>query len=416
MNKVDQLITDLCPNGIKPIALSEIATIVRGGNLQKKDFIQSGVPCIHYGQIYTKYGLSTDKAFAFISEDTARKQKMAQKNDIIMAVTSENIEDVCKCVVWLGNEPVAVSGHTAIISHNQDAKYLAYYFHSAMFFEQKKKLAHGTKVIEVTPDKLNNVMIPLPPIDVQREIVRILDNYSVAFDELIFKLKEELEDRKQQYEYLANEQFPSVKGSDYEWVELGEVATVTKLAGYEFTKYVSYSETGKIIALRGLNVKNGRLILDDVKYIDNSELSMLSRSKLRVGDVLFTYVGTVGQVALIDENDRFYLAPNVALIRIDDKKYIPKYMMYYFLTSKFRDEQISKLQQTSSMNNIPMEKIRKFKLPRISMPEQMRVVSFLEQFDELFNDIGSSIATEIEARKKQYEFYRDMLLTCKEAM
>ena len=88
---------------------------------------------------------------------------------------------------------------------------------------------------------------------------------------------------------------------------------------------VYYSDTGNIIALRGLNVKNGHLVLDDVKYIDNSNLEMLSRSKLRIGDMLFTYVGTVGQVALIQENDKYYLAPNVALVRITDERFLPKY-------------------------------------------------------------------------------------------
>ena len=184
MSRLDELIAELCPDGVEYKPLSEIATITRGGSLQKKDFTESGVPCIHYGQIYTKYGLFTDKTFTFVSEATALHQKKAVTGDIVMAVTSENIEDVCKCVVWLGEENVAVSGHTAIIHHNQDAKYLAYYFHSSMFFAQKAKLAHGTKVIEVTPDKLNGVIVPVPPLEVQREIVRVLDNFTFLSAEL----------------------------------------------------------------------------------------------------------------------------------------------------------------------------------------------------------------------------------------
>ena len=160
-----------------------------------------------------------------------------------------------------------------------------------------------------------------------------------------------------------------------------------------------------------MNVKNGRLVLDDVKYIDGSNLDMLTRSKLRIGDMLFTYVGTVGQVALIDENDRFYLAPNVALIRITDDRFLPEYMMYYFLTDKFKSEQIAKLLQASSMQNIPMEKIRKFKLPLISIEEQNRVVDMLKRFDALCNDISAGLPAEIEARQKQYEYHRDKLLT-----
>ena len=104
MSKLDELLRELCPNGVEYKKLGEIATISRGGNFQKKDFLTEGVPCIHYGQIYTKYGLFADKTFTFISEECAKKQKMAQPNDIVMAVTSENIEDVCKCLAWLGDE------------------------------------------------------------------------------------------------------------------------------------------------------------------------------------------------------------------------------------------------------------------------------------------------------------------------
>jgi len=204
MSKLNNLLQDLCPNGVKYAKLGTVATISRGGNFQKKDFCEKGVPCIHYGQIYTRYGLFTDKTLSFISEETAKKQKYAVKNDIIMAVTSENIEDVCKCVAWLGEQKIAVSGHSAIIHHTINPKFLCYYFHTEMFASQKKKLAHGTKVIEVTPDKLSDIIIPIPPLPVQEEIVRILDSYTKMTEELESKLKAELEARKKQYEFYRD--------------------------------------------------------------------------------------------------------------------------------------------------------------------------------------------------------------------
>ena len=245
MSKLDDLIRGLCPDGVEYKKLGEIATISRGGNFQKKDFLTEGVPCIHYGQIYTKYGLFADKTFTFISEECAKKQKMAQPNDIVMAVTSENIEDVCKCLAWLGDEPVAVSGHSAIIHHNQNAQYLVYYFHSQMFFAQKRKLAHGTKVIEVTPDALVDIVLPIPPLEIQREIVRILDNFT--------NLTAELTARKTQYAYYRDKLLKAETNAHK--YKLGEIATVTKLAGFEFTNYVTYSENGNIIALRGVKCK-----------------------------------------------------------------------------------------------------------------------------------------------------------------
>ena len=117
MSRLDELIQELCPNGVEEKRLGDIATVSRGGNFQKKDYVEDGVPCIHYGQIYTQYGLFIDKTISFISKEKAKKQKFAVKNDVVMAVTSENIDDVCKCVAWLGDEAVAISGHTAIIHH-----------------------------------------------------------------------------------------------------------------------------------------------------------------------------------------------------------------------------------------------------------------------------------------------------------
>lgn len=405
MSKLDMLIKELCPNGVEYKRLGDVASISRGGNFQKKDFLEQGIPCIHYGQIYTKYGLFADKAFTFISEEKAEKQKMATKNDIIMAVTSENIEDVCKCLAWLGSEDVAVSGHTAIIHHRLEAKYLVYFFHSKHFFAQKRKLAHGTKVIEVTPDKLNDVVLPVPPLEVQREIVRVLDTFTL----LTAELTAELTARKKQYNFYRDQLLAFSNGAKL--YMLGDIAIVTKLAGFEFTNYVKYSNEGKIIALRGLNVKNGKLNLEDVKYIDHSDLSKLSRSKLHIGDMLFTYVGTIGQVALIDEEDKYYLAPNVAVIRCDKSIVMPEYMRYYFQSNQFWDNQVNRLLQSSSMKNIPMEKIRKFEISVPPMEIQKRLVNLLDNFDEICTNLNIGLPAEIEARQKQYEYYRDLLLT-----
>ena len=181
-----------------------LLTFAETGNFQKKDFVASGRPCIHYGQMYTYFGVYTDKTLTFVNNEVFNKSKIAQKGDIVMAVTSENVEDVCSCTAWLGNEEIAISGHTAIISHNQNAKYLSYFFHSNSFFEQKKRLAHGTKVIEVTPSKLGNIEIMLPPLEEQERIVSILDRFDSLCNEISTGLPAEIEARKKQYEYYRD--------------------------------------------------------------------------------------------------------------------------------------------------------------------------------------------------------------------
>lgn len=190
--------------GYAPVKLGEIATIVRGGNFQKKDFIENGRPCIHYGQMYTHFGIAAKKTLTFINEEVFAKSKIAKPGDIVMAVTSENIEDICSCTAWLGDEDIAISGHTAIISHNQNPKFLSYYFHSAMFFDQKKKLAHGTKVIEVTPSKLGDIVIMLPTIEAQNRIVSILDSFDSLCSSLSEGLPAEIEARQKQYEFYRD--------------------------------------------------------------------------------------------------------------------------------------------------------------------------------------------------------------------
>ena len=168
----------------------------------------------------------------------------------------------------------------------------------------------------------------------------------------------------------------------WEQRKLGDIADITKLAGFEFTEHVVYSDVGNIIALRGLNIKNGQLVLDDVKYIDGSNFSKLNRSKLYIDDIMFTYVGTVGEVAIIKENNRFYLAPNVSRIRIqsDDS---PKFISHYMRTDSFYKSVIYPLIATSSQPALSMENIRKFE---ISLPQNREEQDKLsEWFDELDN-------------------------------
>ena len=190
--------------GYASVLLSDIATITRGGNFQKKDFVTNGYPCIHYGQIYTHYGIATSKVITFLNECDFHNSKHAVMGDIIMAVTSENIDDVCSCTAWLGHNEIAISGHTAIIHHNQNPKYLSYFFHTNHFYNQKIKLAHGTKVIEVTPSSLLDIIIQLPSREKQDEIVKILDRFNDITNSISAGIPAEIEARKKQYEYYRD--------------------------------------------------------------------------------------------------------------------------------------------------------------------------------------------------------------------
>ena len=187
--------------GYVEVRLGDIGSIVRGNGLQKRDFTEEGVGCIHYGQIYTKYGMATEKTISFVEESLAEKLRKVEKGNIIFAVTSENIEDLCKCVVWLGEEEIVTGGHTAILKHNQNSKFLAYYFQTEAFHSQKRKLATGTKVMDVTATKLEEILISLPPLEEQQRIVDILDRFDKLCNDISEGLPAEIEARQKQYEY-----------------------------------------------------------------------------------------------------------------------------------------------------------------------------------------------------------------------
>lgn len=176
---------------------------------------------------------------------------------------------------------------------------------------------------------------------------------------------------------------------------LGEIADVSKLAGFEFTKYVSYSENGNIVAIRGLNVKSGHLILDDVKYLDGSDFSKLDRSKLFIDDIIFTYVGTIGDAALVPENDKYYMAPNVCRIRVANEN--PCFIMQQLLSDWFKKTVIMPLIATSSQPALSMENIRLFKMGIPCLEEQRLIADFLSDFDEA-----------IAAAKKELELWKKL--------
>ena len=154
--------------------------------------------------MYTHFGVYAYKTLTFVNDEVFAKSKTAKTGDIVMAVTSENIEDVCSCTAWLGNKEIAISGHTAIISHNQNAKYMSYFFHSASFFKQKKRLAHGTKVIEVTPSKLGDIEIMLPSLEEQERIVSILDRFDKICNDITSCLLADIKVRQKQYEFYRD--------------------------------------------------------------------------------------------------------------------------------------------------------------------------------------------------------------------
>ena len=148
----------------------DIGTFQRGGGFLKSDFIENGFPCIHYGQIHTKFGEFIHKHLTSIPEELAKsKSKIAQQGDVIIAITSEDVEGSCKSVAWLGAYDVAVGAHAAIFKHNMNPIYVSYYLKSEEFSRAKIRYAHGFKVVEIKPKDIAKIDILIPPLSLQQQ-------------------------------------------------------------------------------------------------------------------------------------------------------------------------------------------------------------------------------------------------------
>ena len=167
----------------------------------------------------------------------------------------------------------------------------------------------------------------------------------------------------------------------YDYMEIGDIAEVTKLAGFEFTKYIEYIDDGEIIALRALNLRHGELDLSDVKRIDRQVSDSLLRSKLYRDDILLTYTGNgYGDCAIIEENDKYHLAPNICKITPNTTKIAPYFLYSYIRTNEFY-QTMSNHMTGSSQPTIPMKTIRVLKVPVPSMEEQRKIASFMKSIN-----------------------------------
>ncbi|MFZ3552584.1 restriction endonuclease subunit S [Bifidobacterium adolescentis] len=385
MSRIDDLIAEYCPDGVKHQTLGEIGEFIRGNGIQKRDFRDSGFGCIHYGQIYTYYGLFADHTKSFIDPNLAEKRKKAYKGDLVIATTSENEEDVCKACAWLGEEPIAISGDAYIFRHHQNPKYISYCFQSELFQSQKKKYITGTKVLRVNGGAMAKIHVPVPPLPVQEEIVRILDSFS----SLEAELEAELEARRKQYAYYRDE----LLTFDRERVlviTVGELCDINR--GRVMSKGYLEKHRGAYPVYSSQTANNGRFgFINSYDY--DGEYITWTTDGANAGSVFY-------------HDEKFSITNVCGLLRIKDSRVRAKYLKYVL------DVTAKQYVNTGMGNPKLMSNVMKqIKVGIPSLAEQDRIISILDRFDKLTNDLSSGLPAEIEARRKQYEYYRDRLLS-----
>ena len=186
------------------IKLIDLGELIRGNGLQKKDFTETGVPAIHYGQIYTYYGTFATKTKSFVSPELAKKLKKVDYGDVVITNTSENFEDVGKAMVYLGKGQAVTGGHATIFKPNHEkilSKYFVYLTQTSFFTNEKRKYAKGTKVIDVSATDMAKIILPIPPLEEQQRIVSILDKFETLTNSITEGLPLAIEQSQKRYEY-----------------------------------------------------------------------------------------------------------------------------------------------------------------------------------------------------------------------
>lgn len=155
--------------------IGEIGTVERGAGISKKDFVEKGLPCIHYGQLHTILGPTTRHHYSCIPESLLSKYKIAHTNDVVMAITSEDVEGSCKSTAWLGKYDIVIGSDAAILHHEQDGTFLSYYTMTKAFFNEKSKYAKGFKVTHISAKEIENIPVYLPPLTLQKDFAKRIE-------------------------------------------------------------------------------------------------------------------------------------------------------------------------------------------------------------------------------------------------
>ncbi len=182
-------------------ALGDIGEFIRGKRFVRTDMIESGFPCIHYGEMYTYYNVFAKESKSFISEELAKKLRVANKGDVVIVAAGETIEDIGKATAWLGDSDVVIHDACFTFKSSLNPKFVAYFSRTKLFHDQIKRHISSGKISAINAKGLEKAKIPVPPLDEQERIVAILDKFDTLVNDISTGLPAEIQARRQQYEY-----------------------------------------------------------------------------------------------------------------------------------------------------------------------------------------------------------------------
>ena len=184
--------------------MSEVGTFIRGKRFVRTDIVEEGIPCIHYGDIYTYYGLAATKAKTYLKPEKAEKMKFASKNDVDIVGAGENNMDIGGGVAWLSDEKVAIHDACYIFKSKMNPRFVSHYLRGSNYHLQIKKYVCEGKICSISSKSIGRSLIPVPSLQEQERIATILDRFESLTTALQSGLPAEIAARRQQYEHYRD--------------------------------------------------------------------------------------------------------------------------------------------------------------------------------------------------------------------
>ena len=381
MSRLDELIAELCPDGVEYKKIGELVNYE-----QPSKYI---VKSTDYNDAFETPVLTAGQTFILGYTNEENGHYLASKENPVII-----FDDFTGAFKWVDFEFKVKSSAIKILTANKTLTSIRYIFHvmGKLNFtsSEHKRLWIGT---------YSEFEVPVPPLEVQREIVRILDN----FTELTAELQAELQARKKQYEHYASALFSDIEA---DWLPMSEIASFV----YGYTDKAKDVGDTRFIRITDIT-DQGTLNPENAKFIDMTEDAQ--KSKLEKGDIVMARTGaTYGKTLYFDSDEPSVYAS--FLIKITPDKTLNSRYYWHFTKTPLYWEQANKLVSTGGQPQFNTPALKQVKIPLPSLKKQEYIVSVLDRLDALCNDLSSGLPAEIEARQKQYEYYRDKLLTFKQ--
>ena len=405
MSKLEELIQELCPDGVEYNEIGDIATCFPGATpkTSNPEYWENGtIPWMSSGEVNYGEVTYTEKKITQLGYDNT-STKMVPVNSVVIALAGQG---KTRGTVAITRIPLCTNQSLCAIVPKSKimSEFLLHFLRSQ--YQQLRDVSSGDGTRGgLNLKMINAYKIPVPPLPVQEEIVRILHN----FTELTAELTAELSARKKQYEYYlytffkpdGNTQWKEME-KEFPFIRNGFVGTATP--------YYTNEDDG-IRYLQGTNIHNGVISDNKSIFITREFHKKHIKNELKEDDILMVQSGHVGECAVVGDK---YKGTNchALIIMSNGGNCDSRYISYYF-NSPIGQSKLQSIATGGTVKHILASKMKKFLIPVPPIDEQRRVVEILERFNTLCNDISTGLPAEIEARQKQYEYYRDKLLTFK---